>query len=135
MEEESARILLKRGLKRVDENDDGEPIYEYSRDVKVIFPSFLPFTVEQVTPFVQSLSCHLQLIVFKQNHWARVEAGNPEWLERMQKLRSMAFGIYEKNCRSFKLIEVDGKHHGHLDHPETVAAEVNAFLKKGDSKL
>ena len=135
MTEESARILLQRGLKLVDENEDGDPLYEYARDVKVTFPSFSPFTVEQVVAFIKNISCHLQVILFKQNHWSRVEAGNEEWHERMNKMRNLAYGLYEKNCRSFQLLEVDGKHHGHLDHPESVAAEVNAFLKKGESKL
>jgi len=135
MTEESARILLRRGLKLVDENEEGEPLYEYARDIRVTFPSFSYFTAEQVMAFLKNISCHLQVFLFKQNHWARVEAGNAEWHERMTQARAVAYEMYKKNCRSFQLVEVDGKHHGHLDHPETVAAEVNTFLKKGESKL
>jgi len=135
MEEESARTLLQRGLKQVDVNEDGEALFEFARDVKVTFPSFLPFDVDQVTAMVKHVSCHLRLFLFKDNYWARVEAGGEDWHERQVQMRNVAFGIFEKNCRSFQATEVEGRHHGHLDHPEVVAAEVNAFLKKGDSKL
>ena len=65
--EESARILLKRGLKLVDENGDNEPLYEFSRDVRVTFPNLTSFTVDQTAAFVQKMSCHLELILFKDN--------------------------------------------------------------------
>ena len=135
MSEESARTLLKRGLKLVDESEDGESLYKFSRDIKVTFPSMSPFSVEQVMAFVQNVSCHLRLFLFKDNHWAVLEAGDEQWHQQMMELRKEAFEMYQKNCRSFKLIEVEGKHHAHLDHPEVVAAEVNAFLKIRDSKL
>lgn len=135
MTDESAKILLKRGLKLVDETESGESLYEFSRDIKVTFPSLLPYGVDTVKAFVKNVSCHLRLFIFKDNHWAALEAVDEEWHAKMMELRKEVFQVYEKNCRSFKLVEVDGRHHAHLDHPEPFAAEVNSFLKMGDSKL
>lgn len=119
----------------VDETESGESLYEFSRDIKVTFPSMLPYGVDTVKAFVENVTCHLRLFLFKDNHWAALEAGDEEWHAKMMELRKEAYEVYEKNCRSFKLVEVEGRHHAHLDRPEAFAAEVNSFLKMGDSKL
>ena len=133
--ENSARVLLKRGLKIVDQSEDGESLYQFSRDIKVTLPSMMSFGPEQVMAFAQNVSCHLRLFTFKDNQWAALEAGDKEWHQKMMEMRKEICEVYGKNCQSFKWIEQDGRHHAHLDNPEKMAAEVNTFLMVEDSKL
>lgn len=94
------------------------------------------YGVEQVMAFVQNVSCPLTLFDFKDSQWEIVLHTRDEQVHKMMlKVRKEAFEIYQKNCRSFELIEVEGRHHAHLDHPEVVAAKVNHFLKMVDNEL
>ena len=129
MKEESIEILLQRGLLQVEGDKEGEPRYVFSRDIKASFPHFAPFTVDQCLAFVENIDCHLMMFIFKQNFWLKFEAEDEEWHEHMNKMRAVTYANYERNCKSFRLVEMDGEHHDHLDNPESIAAEVNAFWK------
>jgi len=135
MTENSAQVLLKRGLKIVDQSDDGELLYQFSRDFKVTLPQMMTLGPEQFMAFFQNVSCHHRIFTFKDSEWLALEAEDKEWQQKMMEIRKKISEVNQKNCQSFKWIEKNGMHHAHLDNPEKIAAEVNTFLMVGDSEL
>jgi len=104
MTEESARILLKRGTRPV----DGSRVV-LTRDRKLRFS--LPIaTDEQLWVLGENLRCDLLLVL----------ASNGIRRRYFKDLVEETLDTYKKNTRTFKVVEVEGTHHVHLNNPERV---------------
>ena len=93
---------MKRGLR------DSESGLEFSHDPLLRLPSAIRFTEEQVLAFLRRIQSPTLLI--------RARSG---WPADPQKMRTRVEAI--PNCT---VLEVDGKHHVHLDAPLSVAEEL-----------
>jgi len=137
MKESSAKTLMKRGLLLVEEGGDlDQNLYVFSRDIRVTFPTLISLTPEQTKAFVEKVSCKLLVISFKDNYWESIEGmnGDTKKLEKLKQEKEDILKIYEKNCRYFHYLEVEGHHHTHLDFPDRLNNVINMFLGN-DSKL
>lgn len=107
MRPDSARILLERGMKPV---DDG---LTWRADSRLRLPSRVRFTEAQVSSFLERITCPTLLIQAREGF----EFDRETMAARAAKIADL------------KLVELDGHHHLHLDDPHTVAAAVAPFLQ------
>lgn len=109
---ESARILMQRGTKK---QADG---LVFRRDIRQKLPSLDPAPTEEVMlRFVSRIRCDLLVIRAKQGAY-----------QVPSSVRQKYYSIYERNCRLFRDVVLDGTHHLHMNNPETVAPVINQFL-------
>jgi len=104
---EAARTLTLRGIAP---GDDGRLAWRH--DPRLRGPSLLRLTEEQVRAFLRRVACPV-LVVRPRDGWPVEQA---EVRRRLDCLGDVA------------LIEVEGGHHVHLDHPGRIAARALAFL-------
>ncbi len=104
---ENARYLVDRGL---EQRDDGQ--WRFSYDLHLRGASSLYMTEEQVLAFLRRVTCPSMLI--------RPTDGWPTDMERLRARVDAVAGM--------RLVEVDGGHHVHLEHPERIAELVQDFL-------
>jgi pimeloyl-ACP methyl ester carboxylesterase len=107
MRPDSARILLERGMQPV---DDG---LTWRADSRLRLPSRVRFTEEQVTSFLERITCPTLLIRAREGF----DFDRDVMAARAAKIANL------------QLAELDGHHHVHLDDPEAVAAVVAPFLQ------
>jgi len=110
--EESARIILKRGIKPV------EGGYIFSRDLRHRAPSLYGYHMEFSEEFCRSIKCPQLLIkASDQPHYEDEEIVN------------RILDIYKKNP-AFEMVNVEGSHHVHLNNPERLMESLNKFMNK-----
>lgn len=115
---ESAKILLKRGATK------GSWGYTFNRDLRLrsLFVEFRPDD-DTWRQYIK-MFFHANLLVIRAT---RTPYRRPE------SLRKSYYELFEKNCRYFRDVEVEGTHHLHMNTPETVAPEINRYLDEIDS--
>lgn len=111
LDEPACKILFKRGLKKV------EGGYIFSRDLRHLAAplSFAP--KEDQLFLARKVTAHVMIIKFTSGPYFE----SPEnYLEHVEELKA--------NAKSVRYIEMEGMHHAHLTHPETVAPIISEFL-------
>ena len=112
LSEDSARVLMQRGTRR-----HGQGLV-FTRDIRQKLPSLDPAPTEEVMlRFVARIRCDLLVIRAKQG--AYPVPGS---------VRQKYYSLYERNCRIFRDVLLDGTHHLHMNSPHTVGPVINAFL-------
>ncbi|CAM1327518.1 SERHL2 (predicted) [Pycnogonum litorale] len=113
--EETAKILLKRGVKPSSKDGSG---VEYTRDLRLRVPSIVSYSAEQHKEYLKRLQC--PLLVIKASDF-------DGWED--QSLINATVAMYRRNCKYFKYLEVPGGHHFHLNHPHLINDAVNEFFE------
>ena len=122
IDEKDAEILLRRGLRKLsDENE-----YEFTRDLRSTVRPYLfnEFTTEQLKAVARGIVCPFLLI----------KAKNTSVFEPKELYREF-YDLYRDASEHFRYVEVEGRHHVHLSHPELVAPIISNFLFPVKSKL
>jgi pimeloyl-ACP methyl ester carboxylesterase len=122
IDEKDAEILLRRGLRKLsDENE-----YEFTRDLRSTVRPYLfnDFTTEQLKAVARGIVCPFLLI----------KAKNTSVFEPKELYREF-YDLYRDASEDFRYVEVEGRHHVHLSHPELVAPIISNFLFPVKSKL
>ena len=122
IDEKDAEILLRRGLRKLsDENE-----YEFTRDLRSTVRPYLfnDFTTEQLKAVARGIVCPFLLI----------KAKNTSVFEPKELYREF-YDLYRDASEHFRYVEVEGRHHVHLSHPELVAPIISNFLFPVKSKL
>jgi len=136
--EESAEILLARGLNKVDNcfNEKNEQLYTLSRDVRLRIPYNGFYTLESARKLLieatkSSRHNHLQILT-SENFYLKYF--NKSQLSLMLELWG---DIYKANRENpnYKLLLVQGGHHVHLCYPERVADSINEWIDSGNCSL
>ncbi|KAI1301694.1 Serine hydrolase-like protein [Halotydeus destructor] len=110
--EESGRILMKRGAKQF---KDG---WTFTRDIRQNLPTLAPAPKEEtMLRFMWRIKCDLLIIRARQSPYHVPES-----------VRRQYYEIYERNCRLFRDVLMDGTHHLHMNNPDKVAKALNEFL-------
>ena len=109
LSEENAELLVDRGLEPVGEQ------WCFTYDLHLRGASNLRMTEEQVLAFFDRIVCPSLLI--------RPTGGWPNDKEQMQRRIDAV--------KTMRVVEVEGGHHVHLEHPEQVAEELQDFLVEG----
>ncbi|XP_014276568.1 probable serine hydrolase isoform X2 [Halyomorpha halys] len=105
LNEKSAEILMKRGVARM---PDGK--YRFSRDQRMKAYEACVFTPEQVIKLAGKIKCHVRLI----------KATNSTLFDVGLTYCPGIFDIIQQKAKSFKLFEIEGGHHVHMDLPEKI---------------
>lgn len=103
---ENARRLVDRGL----EEHDGQ--WRFSYDLRLRGASRMYLTEDQVLAFLRRVACPT-LLIRPEGGWPTDKAQMRRRIDAVDQLR---------------LVRVDGGHHVHLEHPQRVAGELQAFL-------
>lgn len=112
LNESSARILMKRGMKQ---HKGG---YMFTRDIRQKLPPLDPApTEETMIKFVNRIRSDILVIRAKQGAY-----------QLPVSQREQYYAIYERNCRLFRDVALDGTHHLHMNNPESVGKAINQFL-------
>jgi pimeloyl-ACP methyl ester carboxylesterase len=110
--EDSARILMKRGSKKMKWG------VTFTRDIRHNLPPFDPSPSEEaMLNFVSRMRCDLLVIRAKQGPYHVAE-----------KVRKQFYDTYERNCRMFRDVLMDGSHHLHMNNPDKVGTVINDFI-------
>jgi pimeloyl-ACP methyl ester carboxylesterase len=122
IDEKDADVLLKRGLRKLSDEDE----YEFTRDLRSTVRPYLfnDFTTEQLKAVARGIVCPFLLI----------KAKNTSTFEPKELYREF-YDIYRDASEDFRYVEVEGRHHVHLSHPELVAPIISNFLFPVKSKL
>nr|CAH0109488.1 unnamed protein product [Daphnia galeata] len=123
IDEKDAEILLRRGLRKLsDENE-----YEFTRDLRSTVRPYLfnDFTNEQLKEVARGIVCPFLLI----------EAKNSSLVFEPKELYREFYDLYRDASEDFRYVEVEGRHHVHLSHPELVAPIISNFLIPVKSNL
>ena len=109
---EASEILLKRGLKNIDES-----YFTFSRDLRHKSPSLNSFSPEQAEQFAKNIKCpHL---VIKANNGVYEDKESVD----------QALNCYRQNPK-FEMVNVKGTHHVHLNNPERLIPHLEIFIGK-----
>ncbi len=107
MKESSGRIIVERGLKQL---ENGQ--WTWRTDPRLLMPTVLHFTDEQVLAFLQEITCSVGII--------RPDSGYPFPQELIQhQLKALKRG---------EIFHLPGQHHVHLDSPTEVANLIQSFF-------
>jgi pimeloyl-ACP methyl ester carboxylesterase len=109
---ENARLLVERGLVERGDGLDGESKWQFSYDLQLRGASHLRMTEEQVFSFFARVTCPGLLI--------RPTDGWPTDSEYFQRRIEAVEGL--------QVVEVEGGHHVHLEHPERVVGVIGGFF-------
>ena len=115
--EESAKILLKRGLKKVT-SEENEDVWEFTRDLKHRITSLYGYPQEVIQTLASEVKCpHLI-----------VKAINGNLYEAPENIKEV-LDIYQRTNPLYKRVDVEGNHHVHLNNPSNVWPHIEAFLE------
>lgn len=110
--EDSAALLMGRGLEKVDADGDHAPYWRFTYDLRLRGATQLYLSEPQVIAFFGAIECPTLLI--------RPDQGWPIQLEQIQpRLDAVA---------DLEMLHVEGNHHVHLDHPERIYKAIQDFL-------
>lgn len=112
----SAEILLQRGARVT---DGGTLVF--TRDPRLKLSPIIDLHSDQMDVLAGNLKCHLLLIEAKDGIMYK---NILEGLEKVEK----AVNIYRSVAKSFKIVQVEGTHHVHLNNPERIAMHIKRFL-------
>jgi len=119
---ESAEILLKRGMKPIDENDPNSAFY-FTRDLRQKAVSLYGYTTDVIKEFASHIKCP-HLIV-------KADGGR---LYEEREVAMEVLEVYKKsNTEKFVYAEVHGSHHVHLNSAQIVWEVIQPFLQKYSS--
>jgi len=128
VDEDHIHIMLERGLRpgEIDKNK-----FCFTRDVKLILPSFPFFTVEIGHNLLKNgykHNTHNELqIQANYNCWYDMTINkNPKIYEDFYKNFDQ-ISLYSQN-RNYHLVCAEGNHHLHLNHPEVFIEKLNAWI-------
>lgn len=115
-----AEFLVPRGIKKIGEDHD---VWALSRDLRSLIRPYVfnDQTVEQFKAVIREITCPLLLIKAKDDDGFGKEHQD-EYND-----------IFKNTSVDFRLVPLDGRHHVHLTHPESVAPHIINFLS--DSPL
>lgn len=117
--EDSARIMLRRGLKNC---EDGREGFVFTRDLRHKVPSLYGFTDEYLEQFAKAITCpHLLIKASGSQHYE-----DDSIIKRF-------LDIYSHN-EKFELVTVEGSHHVHLNNPERVVPSISSFIQSNFSQ-
>ena len=109
---EASEILMKMGLKKIDES-----YFTFSRDLRHRSPSLNSFSPEQAEQFAKNIKCpHL---VIKANNGVYEDKDSV----------AQALNCYRQNPE-FEMVNVEGTHHVHLNYPERLIPHLELFIGK-----
>lgn len=111
---ESAKILLKRGLRKVSESEDQ---WEFTRDLKHRIGSLYGYPQEVIRALAAKVKCPHLIIKAIDGNLYEPEDNVREVLE-----------IYKETNPLFKQVDVEGNHHVHLNNPEKVWPHIEQFI-------
>lgn len=117
VDEEAAKILLKRGSKRNMESNKEDALY-FTRDVRLKMSGLAQFTAEQVLSFAKRIRCDVLNI-----------RANPGMQFDYPHIYGEVIDILRKGAKSVTFITVPGTHHVHLVSPSIVAEHISKFLE------
>lgn len=109
--EESAKILMKRGIKHL---ENGKVIFSRDIRTKFVWDNGL-LCVNIIEAIISNIKCDLLLIKAKQHVFNNEISNN-------------IFKLFQTKCKSFKIVQIDGNHFVHLNNPERIAPIVKSFL-------
>jgi len=112
--EDSARIILKRGLKP---SSCGSG-FVFTRDLRHRVPSLYGLPGEFLEQFARNIKCPHLLIKATDSP----DYDSPELIKKILE-------IYSDNP-NFQVATVKGSHHVHLNSPQLVAPEIDSFIRK-----
>ena len=115
--DESAKILLQRGLKKVSESD--ADAWEFTRDLRHRATSLYGYPQEVMRHISSEIKCPHLIIKAKQGNLYELSENVKEVLD-----------IYKDSNPLFKKIDVEGNHHVHLNTPQNVWPHIEDFLGK-----
>ena len=108
MERHSVELIVKRGLKQIDEH------YYWRTDSRLLFKPLIMFTESQIEVFLKDISAPTCLI--------RPDGGWP--------FKEELFASRTKLVKSLAIHRVPGKHHIHMDNPDSIAPIFQDFFPK-----
>lgn len=111
---DAALVLLKRGSKKSPECEDS---YFFTRDPRLSAIFFSRLDVNTIKAYLSNLKCHLYVIKAKNGIKLDDDQVTQDFIQ-----------LYNKVCKSFQYIEVDGPHHVQLCSPGNIIQPVNAIL-------
>jgi len=114
---ESVRLLMDRGLRKVDQN--GESLFTWNADLRLRIPSPVNLTLEQCQHYAAQIDCPHLLVKAEDSPTYMSEDSAEKILK-----------TYALNNPDFEYRKLAGGHHVHMNQPEVVATEVNRFLEK-----
>ena len=119
---DDADVLLVRGLKKT----EGD-LYEFSWDPRTLVNGLtFPKTRDQIRAMVEKIRCPVLII--------KPTEGMIE--ERLSKdVQKELFQDFRQSSVDFRLVEVEGRHHVHIGHPERVAPHIIHFFNSSKSNL
>lgn len=112
---ESARIIMKRGTKRVSTNPD---LYALTRDRRLDIYDFL-LPIEHYNAIYKRINCDLLLILATRGLTYYHQVPDLDMLNKGWKI-----------AKVFQMKRVEGTHYVHLNNPERVAQVIDRFLHK-----
>lgn len=116
--DESADILLKRGLKRVRDGTEIDACFTFTRDIRHRVTSLYSLTQEVIEDFASRITCPFLLI----------KATGGRGYEDPKNLTDV-IAKYKSNP-DFVYNEVEGTHHVHLNEPQKVVQPIQSFLER-----
>jgi hypothetical protein len=110
---ESCRLLMERGSAKNPETG----LYYITRDPRIKLPIYYSFPNEFLVEIAKGIKC--EMLVLKASKGLVFE--HPKTIKVVQ-------DELEKATKSFKIVDIEGKHHVHMDKPHHVAPYVLDFL-------
>lgn len=113
LDEKACHILLKRGLKKVNGG------YVFSRDRRLLAAPLAFIPKEDQLILARKVTADVLIIKFSAGPYFE----NPEdYNEHVDALKTKS--------KFVRYIEIDGKHHTHLTHPEKIAPIISEFFNR-----
>lgn len=116
---DSAKILLKRGLKKT-ADDEG---WMFTRDLRHRVASLYGYNHEAVRVFAAGVKCPHLVVRAKEGNIYEKQENIDDILE-----------VYKSTNPKFREVVVQGNHHVHLNHPENVWPAILAFLEEDNTQ-
>lgn len=111
LDEKACQILCQRGLKKV------EGGYVFSRDRRILAAPLAFIPKEDQVLLARKVTADVLIIKFSEGPYYE----SPEdYQEHVEALRTQS--------KCVRYVEMEGKHHTHLTHPERIAPVINDFL-------
>ena len=114
--QEAVETLMKRGLRKVDEDK-----YTWTADLRLRIPATFNPLEEQVEQYSSNVKCPMMIIKASGSHYYMKE----EMAKRI-------INVYKNHNPNFEIHNVIGGHHIHMTDPEKVIGLINDFLLKTD---
>lgn len=111
LDRKSCEIMLRRGLRKV----DGGYVFTRDRRLHAAPLSFVPKPDQLI--LAQKVTADVLIIKFKDGPYFESDEDQQEHIEALK-----------TSSKSVKYVEVDGRHHTHLTHPERISSIISNFF-------